>query len=407
MSAADPDRRLLHRAQRTLTVQTAAAIVLGMLVVGALAIVVVARTQRSTLDSSMRRTAAAAEDTDDPPPDMWIFEENTAGHLSGTPGAPDDLPDRADLDRVRSGGTSGIRRVIAGDEDYMVLTTRREDKLVQVVADLEPTERERHRLFLALLLAEVVGLAIAVLLALPLARRATAPLGEALSRQRRFVADASHELRTPLTQLHTRAQLLARDLRAGAAPGAVADDVDHLVSGTRQLGEMVEDLLLSSQMGRGEDGHRTAVDLGVVAAGALSEMAPRAADKGVALELVPDPDRPAVAGGREAALRRVLVALVDNAISHTAAGGSVVVTLTAGPDQVTIVVQDDGEGFDPADAERIFGRFARAGATDQRRFGLGLALAREVVTGHGGSIRAEGRPGRGATFTVRLPAHRD
>jgi two-component system OmpR family sensor kinase len=67
---------------------------------------------------------------------------------------------------------------------------------------------------------------------------------------------------------------------------------------------------------------------------------------------------------------------------------------------VTVVVRDDGAGFDPADAERLF---ARGGYGDRRRFGLGLALAREVVAGHGGTIGAWGRPGKGAAFTIRLP----
>ncbi|MFD0524360.1 sensor histidine kinase [Paractinoplanes durhamensis] len=66
-------------------------------------------------------------------------------------------------------------------------------------------------------------------------------------------------------------------------------------------------------------------------------------------------------------------------------------------------MRDDGTGFDPADSERIFARFAR-GHADHRRFGLGLALAREVITGHGGTIVASGRPGAGATFTIHLPA---
>ncbi|WP_231956965.1 MULTISPECIES: sensor histidine kinase KdpD [unclassified Actinoplanes] len=72
---------------------------------------------------------------------------------------------------------------------------------------------------------------------------------------------------------------------------------------------------------------------------------------------------------------------------------------------MTLAVRDDGTGFAPADAGRLFDRFAR-GHGDQRRFGLGLALAREVVTGHGGVIEAVGEPGRGAVFTVRLPAAR-
>jgi signal transduction histidine kinase len=92
-------------------------------------------------------------------------------------------------------------------------------------------------------------------------------------------------------------------------------------------------------------------------------------------------------------------ALADNALSHTPPGGHVTVEFGRDHPMVTVVVRDDGTGF--AEAERLF---ARGGHGDHRRFGLGLALAREVITGHVGTIDAWGRPGQGAAFTVRLPA---
>jgi len=237
-----------------------------------------------------------------------------------------------------------------------------------------------------------------------LAWRATAPLGEALTRQRRFVADAGHELRTPLTQLHTRAQLLHHDLRSGATPQDMAPDIEQLLTGTRQLGEVVEDLLLSTSQVQARAGEGAEVDLGLVAAGVVADLRPRARDQDIELVLIPDADRPSMVRGREPALRRVVTALVDNALSHTPLGGHVTVELGSQdtPRQVVLIVRDDGTGFDPADTDRIFARFAR-GHGDHRRFGLGLALAREVITGHGGTIEAWGSPGDGASFTIRLP----
>jgi two-component system OmpR family sensor kinase len=284
---------------------------------------------------------------------------------------------------------------------YLALTRQRGTQVVQVVMSRHEQHDERERLLGALIAGELVGLLIALLSAALPARRATAPLADALARQRQFVADASHELRTPLTQLHTRAQLLQMDLRAGAGVADISTDVDQLVSGTRYLGEVVEDLLLSSQLDRRDDA-RVPVDLAVVAAAVVADHANRAREQEVELTLVAD--GPSVVLGHQAALRRVLTALVDNALSHTPAGGHVSVELGTDHATVTAVVRDDGTGFNPADTERLFARFARGGHGDHRRFGLGLALAREVITGHGGTIEAWGRPAQGAVFTIHIPA---
>jgi two-component system OmpR family sensor kinase len=400
----DVDAALLRRARRILAVQTTTSIVLSVLVVGVLAVFVVVRAERSALERSLRQTAATEEDVVDPPDGSWIFEQDTAGRITGTKDPPAGLPDRAALDRVRAGGGSEMRQTTVRDVDYVVLTRRRGTETIQVVGSLATLESERNRLLAALAMATAAGLVVALLFAGLLARRATAPLGDALDRQRQFVADASHELRTPLTQLHTRAQLLERDLRAGATSAEMAPDVEQLVAGTRQLGEVVEDLLISSQVPQGAHEHDD-VDLGAIAATVVAGLSTRARDQEVELALLPGAEGASVVWGREPALRRVLTALIDNALSHTPAGGHVTVEL--GTEEagrwVTAVVRDDGSGFDPADAERIFRRFAR-GHGDTRRFGLGLALAREVVAGHGGTIDARGRLGEGATFTIRMPA---
>ncbi|MEU5876190.1 HAMP domain-containing sensor histidine kinase [Spirillospora sp. NPDC047279] len=343
-----------------------------------------------------------------PPPSTWLFELRN-GVIARSPGAPAGLPVHGAMVRVAEdgvgavdsravfttgGGGALVGRAEVGGTAYLVHTERRGDTVVQAAMDLRHQAADRRRLVRALAGAEVAGLLGALLIGQVLARRAIAPLGEALVLRRRFVADASHELRSPLARLHTRAQLVARRLRQGSD---VTDEVDRLVAGTGQFAEVVDDLLVSAQFEARCRGWGP-VDLGVLAEELAVAEGARADALGVTIEVDRRGPGAPVVRGAESALRRVLSALLDNALGHTGVGGHVWLTLTGGP-VVALTVVDDGTGLDPRDAERLFVRFVAG----PRGTGLGLALVREVVRAHGGTITAGGRPGVGAVFTVRLP----
>ncbi|TDD86985.1 HAMP domain-containing histidine kinase [Actinomadura darangshiensis] len=249
----------------------------------------------------------------------------------------------------------------------------------------------RRRLRWALAAAGAAHLPAALLSGHLIARRRLAPLDEALDRRRRFAAEVTHELRAPIARLHTRAQLAARGLRAGAD---VAGEMDLLVADTARLGEVVDDVLRSARLDRPRSGAGP-VDLAALASELAASELVRAGERGVTIAVSRQGPRHVVHGA-EPALRRLLSALVDNALAHTGRGGHIWVTLSGTPAKVEVTVRDDGDGLDPEDAGRLFAGHSRDG--------LGLALAREVVDGHGGTITAAGRPGAGAAFTVRLPA---
>jgi signal transduction histidine kinase len=109
-----------------------------------------------------------------------------------------------------------------------------------------------------------------------------------------------------------------------------------------------------------------------------------------------DPDR----------LQQVLLILLDNALKHTPVGGRVALTVSRSGTQARVDVSDSGEGIRPADLERVFDRFYRANRARSRAdggAGLGLAIARALVTAHGGSLQLASRLGHGTTATIRLP----
>ncbi|MYX46867.1 sensor histidine kinase, partial [Streptomyces sp. SID89] len=147
---------------------------------------------------------------------------------------------------------------------------------------------------------------------------------------------------------------------------------------------------------------RRPVDLVALARSVAAEEADRVRD-GRLTVTVDGPPQPLFVAGIESALRRAVGELLANAISHTPQGGRIRVSVTRSGREAELTVADTGSGLDPAEADRLFERFHRGGNGGDGRYGLGLALLREVVTGHGGTVGVTGRPGRGARFTIRLP----
>jgi signal transduction histidine kinase len=268
---------------------------------------------------------------------------------------------------------------------------------VQAALDLTSDHVQRDVLIQALLITGGVGLLIAAVAGALLGRRAVRPLSAALALQRRFISDASHELRTPLTLLSTRAQLLRRELKSPVDPAALKSDVDGLVGDARNLGAILEDLLLAADP-RAEAPNEE-VDL-VALAGEVT-----AASAGTQVRVRCEPHLPALTVlGSAAGLRRALTALVDNAVRH--AGETVTITVDQKGGKAVVEVHDDGDGIDPEMLPRLFERFASAAEPtgSRRRYGLGLALVSEIADRHGGAVSARNGEAGGATLRLTLPA---
>lgn len=219
-----------------------------------------------------------------------------------------------------------------------------------------------------------------------------AALEESGERQRRFIADAAHELRSPIASLRTQLEV------AQAHPDLL--ELDGLIGDTIRLEHLAADLLLLARLDAGEQPRADRVDLTVLV---RDELEHRAGDR-VAVEIATPEDAVAVTGSRTQ-LARVLGNLVDNAQRHAASMVRVAVQRIDGG-RVTLSVTDDGPGVPPADRDRIFQRFVRlddARSRDEGGAGLGLAIVRDVVERHGGTIHVtDGAPG--ACFVVTLPA---
>ncbi|MDQ1614965.1 MAG: hypothetical protein QOJ60_904 [Actinomycetota bacterium] len=395
------DARLLRNATWRLAALTAAAVTVILVLVGGLALGVVIREQGAEARRTLDQAITDLDDLSREPATVGVWVQDPNGSVRRSKEAPDWLPLAAPLAAVSAQHPRDERVVDHNGKSFRLLTLSSHGTLAQAVESRHGELAERSRVLTGLVVAELAGLALSALLGGFLARRAIGPLAVALQRQRRFVADASHELRTPLTLLSTRAQLLERSLRRHA-PADVHSESVALVSDTRRLGEVVDDLLLSASLAT-HPARREAVDVVDVARSAVAAAVPYAREQGVALCGPADDEAPLTVLGATGPLRRVLDALIDNALTHGREQGHVDVQVYGGA-QVTARVVDDGPGIHPDVATRLFDRFAHSSGDGSRRhFGLGLALVREIVEAHAGTISADATPGGGATFTVTLP----
>jgi heavy metal sensor kinase len=215
----------------------------------------------------------------------------------------------------------------------------------------------------------------------------------AFAARQQFLADASHELRNPIAIIQTNLEVAADELGPRASVVRRA---------TARMARLVDDLLA---LARSEsNGHRERVPLAGLANDVAEEHGALADSRGVRIEVegaggdvLGDPD----------ALRRALANLVDNAVRVSPQSGSVTIRCGADPGGAWLEVVDEGPGIPPEDQAHVFERFWRADESRSRASGgsgLGLAIVRQIVENHGGAITVRSEPGRGARFTIRLPA---
>jgi two-component system, OmpR family, heavy metal sensor histidine kinase CusS len=318
-----------------------------------------------------------------------------------------------------------------------------EELTAVLLAPLADVDRELADLRKALAVAVPAALALAVVPAYLLARKALAPMerlrrlteeitadrldrrlpvahpGDELGRLtatinamigrlersfqevRRFTADASHELRTPLAAIRTEAEVaLARPMSVEEHQqllGSVLEECDR-------LGRLTDQLLLLAREDAGAAPPHGRVELAGLLRGAVEALRPLAEARG--LRLAADVAGPLAVRGNEGRLRQVFLNLLDNALKYTPPGGAVATRLRRQGDEAVVEVSDTGVGIAPEHQPRVFDRFYRVDKARSRAeggTGLGLSIARGIVLAYGGTIGLASEPGRGTTVTVALP----
>jgi signal transduction histidine kinase len=336
-----------------------------------------------------------------PGSDLYLFDERGALLTRGAPRPP---VRRAAAEALRTGTADGSFEAAGGVWRMHARRFSLSDGsgyAAVAVADLKQVEAQSLRLIETFVAGAFVALLLVALVGHRLVEITIRPAQVAYEEMRRFLADAAHELRTPVAVLRARAEV---SLQRERAPDEYRTALDEVGREAEVMGRIVDDLLI---LARVETGVRAVmkepVYLDDLVSGAAASAGVLAESRGVRLE-VGEFDEAAVTGD-PALLRQLLLILLQNAVKYTPRGGAVRVDVHSRGGAPTVVVEDTGMGIAPGELPHVFERFYRGeearGVTEGA--GLGLSIARRIVSGHGGRIEVRSEPGRGTRVTVTFP----
>jgi signal transduction histidine kinase len=235
-------------------------------------------------------------------------------------------------------------------------------------------------------------------------KQRNAALEEADAMKTRFLANMSYEFRTPLTSIGGFAELLQAGL-GGDLSDSGREYVSAILQSVERLGEQIESVLDLSQSEAGMlPLAQEELDVFDLVRALVEERAGRIREAGLALDLRGDKSAGRITGDRRR-LGRAIGHLLDNAIAATPEGGRVLVEASGRKGKAQIVISDNGAGMDPATLARAMEgiKVAADGKGVERRQGLGLPLARQLIEAHGGTLQLMSEPGQGTAAIVELP----
>lgn len=225
---------------------------------------------------------------------------------------------------------------------------------------------------------------------------------EAFARQKRFTADAAHELRTPLSIMQTGIDVILGQTRTADQYRAAMENMGEEV---QRLTQLTTYLLM---LARVDDPNfalkRHPMDLSLLLNTVIDDISTAADQKHITIHRDISPN--VTLSADENRLIQMVLNLLENAVKYTPEKGQITINLKSQPSAVTFTIADTGQGIPPEDLPHIFERFYRsdrARSRNQGGFGLGLAIAQQIVQLHKGTIQVSSQPGAGTQFIVTLP----
>lgn len=271
---------------------------------------------------------------------------------------------------------------------------------IEVGGDRSHFER-RYRTRKGILLGLITLLAVAIFGGAAWTVRGVTREMEAARQKSDFVASVSHELRTPLTSI----RMFADMIRSGRAPTPEKrTEYARIISReSERLGSLINNVLDFSRLEEGKAVfERSPTPVGEVVKSTVEKFREHLLEEGYPLETRIDEGLPTLSIDPEA-ISRAVQNLLGNAVKYAGEDKRIRVTAGLHGEEVRIEVEDHGPGIPARELERIFEKFYRGRETRQTGCGLGLAIVRAIIEGHGGAVSVHSREGKGSTFRLSLP----
>lgn len=339
-----------------------------------------------------------------PGPVFFFIKTHPGGQItaqsSNPPLAEDEIP-LLNAAALADSNTEGIITLNGTEYKYLKSDSGENDETTILFQDLTPENNMLLIQLTALMITGLVCLLLSFLGSFFMANRAMGPIQKAWKQQQDFLSDVSHELRTPLAIIQTNL-----DVVLGSPAETVASQdkwLQNIREESAQMAQLVDSLLFLARA----DSHQQPLSkrlfsLDAALRQAVTPFEALASLKKLTLNI--SSPQTVMALGDEARMKQVIGILLDNAIRHTPADGTITIRLAQTDHKIVLTVTDSGEGIEPDSLQKIFNRFYQV---DKSRAnggaGLGLSIAKWIVQSHHGTISATSEPGVKTMFSIQLP----
>lgn len=259
----------------------------------------------------------------------------------------------------------------------------------------------RTDLLIRLLVLNIGTFCMGSLVSYLLARQALRPIEAAMEAQAQFVSDASHELRTPLTAMQTSNEVALRKPKLTLAEATQV--IEQNTGDVKKLKELSDNLLSLVQQKKPHT-KLEPVKLQEVASDALTQIVAQATAKDITVH---DTMANLVVMSNHASLTQAMLILLDNAVKYSNRSGNIYLETQQNGKSAYVTIRDEGIGIRASDMPHLFRRFYRAdnsrSGSERGGYGLGLAIAQQIIQSQNGEISALSTPDEGSSFTIKLP----